>query len=676
MLDVELDAMDVAGDAARARGSDCEGCFANHRCDIPPVTMIKSPTRRNVKNKLAVISELEPRVFLSGAPLYVTNYGLGTGSTVGEYTTTGQTVNPSLITIHNAPLDVQLVGSDLYVSNNNDTTGTVGTGSIGEYTASGTAINSALITSLPSPDGFVVSGSDIFVTNTENTAGGIGGPGTTISEFTTSGTLVNGALVSGLSAPDDMVLAGSDIYVASYNTGIIGEYTTSGATVNADLISGINGSASMVINGSDLFVTDSTAGTVGEYDATTGAAINPSLISGLSTPVGIALYGSDLYVSTDGNQQPGSGVIGQYTLSGTPINANLITGLNDPSQIAISSDVASQLAFAQQPVSSTTTGTLAPVTVDVEDSSGTVFNSDDSTVSLSLSGATGGATLAGTTTMAAVNGVVTFTGLSIASAGQNYTLTATDGALTPATSSAFNVVEPSTLVPTLAKVMLPATAVTAGKLNASVPVTITNQGASVKGNITVNIYADTATNLDGNQVLLGTLTKKNATLKAGKTLAFKFSVKSLPATLAAGTYHLLAEVVDPSGLTNQVATTQTIQVAAPFVQPVVSVAAVVPSTLTQKKSATVTVTITNTGNIAGSGVTISLSPSSDGVTPISGTVLATLRTSAKIQPGKSAKYKLRFKGSALALGNYFPYVTVTLGTASATEIGTSAFSIG
>ena len=40
--------------------------------------------------------------------------------------------------------------------------------------------------------------------------------------------------------------------------------------------------------------------------------------------------------------------------------------------------------------------------------------------------------------MAAVNGVATFSNLSINNAGTGYTLTASDGALTGATSSAFN----------------------------------------------------------------------------------------------------------------------------------------------------------------------------------------------------------------------------------------------
>src|SRR6185437_10098239 len=51
----------------------------------------------------------------------------------------------------------------------------------------------------------------------------------------------------------------------------------------------------------------------------------------------------------------------------------------------------------------------------------------------------GSGTLSGTTTVAAVNGVATFAGLSIDKSGNGYTLTASDGALAGATSNTFNI---------------------------------------------------------------------------------------------------------------------------------------------------------------------------------------------------------------------------------------------
>ena len=90
------------------------------------------------------------------------------------------------------------------------------------------------------------------------------------------------------------------------------------------------------------------------------------------------------------------------------------------------------MAFAQQP-SGVLTGDLIPaVTVEVEYTNGEVVTSDSSSVTLTVSDGT----LNGTVTEKAVNGVATFSDLSVPTAGI-CTLTATDGTLTTATSESF-----------------------------------------------------------------------------------------------------------------------------------------------------------------------------------------------------------------------------------------------
>src|SRR5258708_23191262 len=77
-----------------------------------------------------------------------------------------------------------------------------------------------------------------------------------------------------------------------------------------------------------VFVTDYERGTVGEYTLS-GVPINRTLISGLDRPVALAQYGNGfLYVSSIGVSN--NCTIGVYTMSGVPINAALITGLNEP----------------------------------------------------------------------------------------------------------------------------------------------------------------------------------------------------------------------------------------------------------------------------------------------------------------------------------------------------------
>jgi hypothetical protein len=73
--------------------------------------------------------------------LFVVNGG---NSTIGEYTTSGATVNSSLVSGLSAPFSIAVSGSDLFVVNQ-------ATSSIAECTTSGTTVNSSLVTGLNGP---------------------------------------------------------------------------------------------------------------------------------------------------------------------------------------------------------------------------------------------------------------------------------------------------------------------------------------------------------------------------------------------------------------------------------------------------------------------------------------------------------------------------------------------
>ncbi len=102
--------------------------------------------------------------------------------------------------------------------------------------------------------------------------------------------------------------------------------------------------------------------------------------------------------------------------------------------------VATKLAFTAQPPASSLVGAAFSTQVSVEDASGNVVTGDTSPVTVALSGGTGGATLGGTATVNAVNGVATFPNLSVNTAGTAYKLNATDDSLTGAASNAFDIV--------------------------------------------------------------------------------------------------------------------------------------------------------------------------------------------------------------------------------------------
>jgi len=159
-------------------------------------------------------------------------------------------------TICFAILAIPAVGrSDVLFVGNTGCCSDPGSDEIGEYTTSGTTVNASLITGLNDTFSIAVSGSNLFVSNS------VSG---TIGEYTTSGATVNASLITGLNDPAGIVVAGSNLFVASRitfggnptGTGTIGEYTTSGTTVNAGRIR--HGSSDTSYHGPETGVAGST----------------------------------------------------------------------------------------------------------------------------------------------------------------------------------------------------------------------------------------------------------------------------------------------------------------------------------------------------------------------------------------------------------------------------------
>ena len=127
------------------------------------------------------------------------------------------------------------------------------------------------------------------------------------------------------------------------------------------------------------------------------------------------------------------------------LSALVLTALLLP-EAPIMAALGTQLAFTTQPAGAMSglAMTTQPV-VAVQDATGATDNTSGASVTISITPSTGtaGAVLSGNTTVNAVNGVATFTNLTIDMVGDNYTLRATSGNLTLATSTAFNVTLPS-----------------------------------------------------------------------------------------------------------------------------------------------------------------------------------------------------------------------------------------
>ena len=107
----------------------------------------------------------------------------------------------------------------------------------------------------------------------------------------------------------------------------------------------------------------------------------------------------------------------------------------------ITGGVATQLVFTTEPPATDTAGAPFAAVVTARDAQGNAVTGFTGNVTLTITSGTGkaGATLHGTTSVAAVAGIATFSGLSIDSAGSNYTLTAAATGVTSATSTALTI---------------------------------------------------------------------------------------------------------------------------------------------------------------------------------------------------------------------------------------------
>ncbi|HEY6059952.1 MAG TPA: hypothetical protein VIV10_05155, partial [Gemmatimonadales bacterium] len=251
--------------------------------------------------------------------------------------------------------------------------------------------------------------------------------------------------------------------------------------------------------------------------------------------------------------------------------------LKDTSQaFSILAGTATKLAFTQQPTTTTSGASISPsVKAAAQDAFGNTVSSFTGNVTVAITPGTGtaGAVLSGTLTLAANNGVATFSNLSIDKAGTGYTLRATASGLTTATSAAFSI---NTGVATQLAFTTQPVNTAAGATIPTVRVTVRDASGNTvtgySGSVTMAIGTDA-----GNGTLSGTLvvavsqgvatfsnlsinhTGVGYTLKASATgLSTAFS---LPFNIVAGAAARLVFTVQPVTTTAK-ATLAAIQVTA------------------------------------------------------------------------------------------------------------------
>jgi hypothetical protein len=137
---------------------------------------------------------------------------------------------------------------------------------------------------------------------------------------------------------------------ADDTVGWVGTYdATTGAAINTNFILfqpplgvRVDKCTGLAVKGKTLFVAFQLHGpgpvkhgVIGKYDARTGAPIDANFITGLNQPSGLAVLADSLFVANLGSNSS-NGTIGKYdTKTGAPIDADFITGLSDPGGIAL-----------------------------------------------------------------------------------------------------------------------------------------------------------------------------------------------------------------------------------------------------------------------------------------------------------------------------------------------------
>ncbi len=156
-------------------------------------------------------------------------------------------------------------------------------------------------------------------------------------------------------------------------------------------------------------------------DAKLGGTLTAPVINGEAMFSGLTL------------NKAGTGYVIQATATG------ITSASTQPFNVAAA---ATQLVVTTEPPVSVAVGTEFTTIVSAEDGNGNVDGSYDQALTLTLLNNTEGATLGGTVTQGADNGVATFTDLTVNQPGDGFALQAASGTLATGQSSDFNVTAP------------------------------------------------------------------------------------------------------------------------------------------------------------------------------------------------------------------------------------------
>jgi Invasin, domain 3 len=252
--------------------------------------------------------------------------------------------------------------------------------------------------------------------------------------------------------------------------------------------------------------TSLTAGNGTTTITVTARDANNNLVSGATVVLSATGTGNMLTQPTGPTNANG---VTTGSLSSTMAESKTVTAvvggvtLTQTATVTVTAGNATKLGFTAQPTNTSAGSAITPpVQVSAQDAFGNTVPSFTGNVTVAIGTNPSGGTLSGTKAVAAVSGVATFSNLSIDKAGTGYTLTATTGGLTAATSAGFNIAGAATQ---LAFTVQPTTTVVGATITPAVQVTALdasgNPATNFAGNVTVAIGAN-----PGGGTLAGTTT--------------------------------------------------------------------------------------------------------------------------------------------------------------------------
>jgi hypothetical protein len=247
-----------------------------------------------------------------------------------------------------------------------------------------------------------------------------------------------------------------------------------------------SGAASMSVTVSPADQLTTTGGTTADLKIRLGTG--PAYLWGdsLSDCSSAPTIGSPTTISASGTYTPALSVIPFNTTS------NDYVCVYDPGTPSLNTSVAwphagLNLAFTQQPTSAASGVSISPaVKVQVNDSNNIRVASSTASVTLGITGGPG--TLSGATTQTAVNGIATFSGLSVNKDG-SYTLTATSSGISSGTSNAFNITSSSVSASTSTVSANPTTVTADGSTTSTITVTLLDTNSNPVSGKAVSLTA-------------------------------------------------------------------------------------------------------------------------------------------------------------------------------------------